>query len=61
MSSSNTAALGGDLAYYEGLNGNLTGLNLATADSTLQSSSFGKTAQTIDAWSGISNGANKLH
>jgi Ca2+-binding RTX toxin-like protein len=61
LSSSNTAALGGDLAYYEGLNGNLTGLNLATAVTTLQSTSFGKTAQTIDAWSGISNGNNKLH
>jgi hypothetical protein len=61
LSSSNTAALGGDLAYYEGLNGNLTGLNLATAVSTLKTTGFGGTAQTIDAWSGVSNGANKLH
>jgi Ca2+-binding RTX toxin-like protein len=61
LSSSNTAALGGDLAYYDGLNGNLAGLNLATAASTLQGSGFGKTAQTVDAWSGISGGANKLH
>jgi len=37
LSGSNTAALGGDLAYYDGMNGNLSGLNLATADSTLQS------------------------
>ena len=61
LASSNTAALGGDLAYYDGLNGNLTGLNLATAASTLQGSGFGSTAQTVDAWSGISGGANKLH
>ena len=60
LSSSNTAALGGDLAYYEGMNGNLTNLNLATAVSTLQTSGFGSAAQTVDAWSGISNGLNKL-
>jgi hypothetical protein len=60
LSGSNTTAMGGDLGYYEGLNGNLTGMNLATAVSTLQSTSFGKTAQTIDAWSGISAGSNKL-
>lgn len=61
LNSSNTAALGGDLGYYDGLNGNLTGMNLATAISTLQNASFGKTAQTMDAWSGISTGNNKLH
>jgi hypothetical protein len=63
LSGSNTTALGGDLGYYDGLDGNLTGMNLATAVSTLQSSTFGKSAQTIDAWSGISNGAanSKLH
>jgi Ca2+-binding RTX toxin-like protein len=61
LSGSNTTALGGDLAYYDGLNGNLTGMNLATAVSTLGSSSYGKTAQTIDAWSGISTSNNKLH
>jgi len=61
LASSNTAALGGDLAYYDGLNGNLTGLNLATAATTLQGSGFGSMAQTVDAWSGVSGGANKLH
>jgi Ca2+-binding RTX toxin-like protein len=61
LSGSNTTALGGDLAYYDGLNGNLTGMNLGTAVSTLSNSSYGKTVQTLDAWSGISNGNNKLH
>ena len=61
LSSSNTAALGGDLGYYEGLDGNLTGMNLATAVSTVQSASFAKTAQAIDAWSSISTSNNKLH
>jgi len=60
LSGSNTTALGGDLAYYDGLNGNLTGMNLATAVTTLQNATFGKTAQTIDAWGGISGG-NALH
>lgn len=61
LSGSNTTALGGDLGYYDGLNGNLTGLNMATAVSTLQSNSFGKAAQTIDAWNGVSTSNNKLH
>jgi Ca2+-binding RTX toxin-like protein len=61
LSGSNTAALGGDLGYYDGLNGSLTGMNLATAVTTLQNAQFGKTAQTIDAWSGISASNNKLH
>ena len=61
LSGSNTTALGGDLAYYDGLNGNLTGMNLATAVTTLGNSTYGKTAQTIDAWSGISAGSNRLH
>ena len=60
LSSSNSAALGGDLAYYDGLNGNLTGLNLATATSILTAGGFGTNAKPIDTWSGISNGPNKL-
>ena len=61
LSSSNTAALGGNLAYYDGLNGNLTGMNLASAVSTVQSASFGISAQGINAWSSISASNNKLH
>src|SRR6185369_13289787 len=60
LTSSATAAYGGDLAYYEGLNGNLTGLNLSAAQSTLTNASFGTATQTIDAWSGISGGSLKL-
>lgn len=57
---SNTAALGGDLAYYDGLNGNLNGLNLSAAAATLQSSSYETSAQTIDAWSTVGTGINPL-
>jgi hypothetical protein len=36
-------------------------MNLSTAATTLQSSSFGKSAQTLDTWSSISAGSNRLH
>ena len=54
LSSSATAAYGGDLAYYFGLNGNLTGMTLSAAQLTLTNASFATGAQTIDAFSGIS-------
>jgi Ca2+-binding RTX toxin-like protein len=56
LASSATTAYGGDLAYYFGLNGNLTGVNLSAAQSTLTNTSFGTAAQTIDAFSSISGG-----
>jgi len=60
LASSATTAYGGDLAYYFGLNGNLTGVNLSAAQSTLTNTSFGTAAQTIDAFSSISGGGG-LH
>ncbi len=51
---SNTAALGGDLAYYFGTQGNLTGMNLAASDATLTDPTFGTAAQTIHPWGTIS-------
>jgi Ca2+-binding RTX toxin-like protein len=60
LSSSSTADYGGDLAYYFGLNGNLTGVDLSAVQSTLTNASFGTAAQTIDAFGGISGGGG-LH
>jgi Ca2+-binding RTX toxin-like protein len=60
LSSSATADYGGDLAYYFGLNGNLTGVNLSDISSTLTNASFGTAAQTIDSFSSISGGSG-LH
>jgi trimeric autotransporter adhesin len=60
LASSSTADYGGDLAYYFGLNGNLTGMDLSAAQSTLTNASFGTATQTIDAFSGISGGGG-LH
>jgi Ca2+-binding RTX toxin-like protein len=56
LSSSSTADYGGDLAYYFGLNGNLTGVDLSAVQSTLTNASFGTAAQTIDSFSSISGG-----
>ena len=56
LSGSDTAAMGGDLAYYDGLHGNLTGMNVAAAQAALQNPVFGTQAQAISSWSSISNG-----
>ena len=61
LTSSSSADYGGDLAYYYGLNGNLTGLNLSAAQATLTNSSFATATQTIDSWSSISGGSGGLH
>jgi hypothetical protein len=60
LTSSATQAYGGDMAYYFGLNGNLTGMNLSAAQSTLTNSSYATAPQTIDSWSAISGGSG-LH
>jgi Ca2+-binding RTX toxin-like protein len=58
VASSSTQAYGGDLAYYYGANGNLTGLNVPDARSTLTDTTnpFGTSLQTINAFSGVSGG-----
>jgi hypothetical protein len=60
LSSSATAAYGGDLAYYFGSNGNLTGVDLAAVQSTLTNASYGTGAQTLDSFSSITGGGG-LH
>jgi trimeric autotransporter adhesin len=56
LSSSPTSAYGGDLAYYYGLNGNLTGVDLSAVQSTLTNASFATGVQTIDSFSSITGG-----
>jgi Ca2+-binding RTX toxin-like protein len=55
-----TTAYGGDLAYYFGLNGNLTGMDLSAAQNTLTNASYATAPQTIDSWSSISGGPLQL-
>ena len=47
LAGSSTEALGGDLAYFYGMNGSFAGMGLTTAQDTLRAPSFGKTTQTI--------------
>jgi Ca2+-binding RTX toxin-like protein/GH24 family phage-related lysozyme (muramidase) len=60
LAGSDTAALGGDLAYYEGMNGSLSGMNMATAVATVQDGQYGVAAQKIDGWSTISKSGNTI-
>jgi len=45
---SDTAAIGGDMAYQYGKNSNLTGMGLANAQSVIAAASFGQIAQTLN-------------
>jgi VCBS repeat-containing protein len=47
LAGSNTAALGGDLAYQYGLNGTLAGIGFNKAQDVLTSAQFGTQAQTL--------------
>jgi tetratricopeptide (TPR) repeat protein len=56
LQGSASEAYGGDLAYYFGLDGDLTGLDLSAADATLTNSSFATAPQTIDPSSSVFGG-----
>jgi hypothetical protein len=60
LTTSASADYGGDLAYYFGLNGNLTGVDLTDVSSVLTNSAYGTGTQTINAFSSISGGGG-LH
>lgn len=45
---SDTAAIGGDLAYQYGKNSNLTGMGLLNAQSVISAANFGQTAQAMN-------------
>jgi hypothetical protein len=60
LATSASADYGGDLSYYFGLNGNLTGVDLSDVPSVLTNSSFGTGTQAINSFSSISGGGG-LH
>jgi Ca2+-binding RTX toxin-like protein len=60
LTTSASADYGGDLAYYFGLNGNLTGVDLSDVSSVLTNSSYGTGTQTINSFGSISGGGG-LH
>jgi Ca2+-binding RTX toxin-like protein len=58
--SSDSAALGGDLAYEYGMNSNLTGFSVAAAESTVSDSQFGTAPQGLHPWNTVNTGAPQL-
>jgi hypothetical protein len=46
---SDTASIGGDLAYQYGRNSNLAGVGLIASQSVINAASFGQTAQTLNS------------
>jgi Ca2+-binding RTX toxin-like protein len=60
LTTSASADYGGDLAYYFGLNGNLTGVDLSDVSSVLTNSSYATGTQAINSFGSISGGGG-LH
>ncbi len=60
LGGSDTVAIGGDIAYQYGLNGNLTGIGLNAAQSVINAAGFGQSAQTLNASSTWQSEAVKL-
>ena len=57
---SNSAAIGGDLAYQYGMNGNLTGIGTNAAQNVITGASFGQGAQALNDSSAWADDAVKL-
>jgi len=60
LAASDTAALGGDLAYQYGKNGTLAGMGLNAAQNVLGGPQFGTQPQTLQPLSSLQEGAVKL-
>ena len=60
LAGSDTAALGGDLAYQYGRNGSLTGLGLAAAQGVINEAGFGTQAQTLHDPASLQTGTVRL-
>ena len=60
LGSSDTAALGGDLAYQYALNGNLSGISVVSAHNVVDSAQFGTQAQTLQPLQSLQQRVVKL-
>ena len=60
LSGSNTAALGGDLAYEYGARGSLAGFNIAAAVTTISDGQFAQAPQTVQPWATVNTGVAQL-
>ncbi len=57
---SDSAALGGDLAYQYGLNHSLTGVGLAPAQAVINDAQLGTAPQTLNPNGSVFTGATRL-
>jgi hypothetical protein len=60
LAGSDTAALGGDLAYYYGLNGTLAGIGFGKAQDVVTSTQFGAQAQALRPLASLQDGVTPL-
>jgi len=60
LAGSDTAALGGDLAYQYNLNGSLTGIGLASAQTVMNDANFGTAPQMLKPLNELQAGVVKL-
>jgi hypothetical protein len=60
LAASDDAALGGDLAYWYGHNGSLTGMSIEAAQQTIGAPTFGSDAQQLQTFSGLRDGLYRL-
>ncbi len=60
LSGANNSAIGGDLAYYYGLNNGLTGISLNAAQQVIGAPGFGQDAQSLRSFSGLQEGMVRL-
>ncbi|MEI7612750.1 MAG: putative Ig domain-containing protein, partial [Betaproteobacteria bacterium] len=60
LAGSDTAAIGGDLAYQYGKNGNLSGIGMTATQGLMSDSKFGNQAQTLQPLSTLQNGTVQL-
>ncbi len=60
LASSDTEALGGDLAYRYGLSGSLAGIGFDPAVAVMSSGSFGTAAQTLQSTGTLEQGIKRL-
>lgn len=60
LSASDTAALGGDLAYQYNLNNSLAGMGLASAQTVMNDANFGTAPQTLKPQAELQTGAVRL-
>jgi Ca2+-binding RTX toxin-like protein len=60
LAGSDTAAMGGDLAYQYGKNGTLAGIGLTSAQTVINDSNFGTQAQTLNPTASLQTGSVRL-